>query len=322
MSSAIQEELISIALCTYNGARYLPQQLDSLLVQTYRNIEIVAADDGSSDETVAILRDYARRDSRLRVLASDVNRGVTGNFEFALSQCQGAYIAPCDQDDIWLAEKLSVLKSSMGAAALSYCDSELIDSHGHPLGMRISDRELMPSTQDPAVFALGNCIAGHAMLFRRTLLPQALPTPQGFLYDWWIVAVATTNGGIAYCPRVLVQYRQHGANVTDLLRFRTPTNSPRPAGFRSMRIRDTGKRIAALATLPGESKDLFNQLQQLWTLYESRWFSFSLAWFMLLNRKRLLALQRLSGFRACRKCAGYIWGLRLKRFVNGHAYGP
>jgi glycosyltransferase involved in cell wall biosynthesis len=100
------EELISVALCTYNGARFIRGQLDSLLAQTHRNIEVLAADDASTDDTVSILQEYAERDPRVRVLVNRHNMGFKKNFEQVISSCRGSFIAPCDQDDIWFPEKL------------------------------------------------------------------------------------------------------------------------------------------------------------------------------------------------------------------------
>lgn len=322
MSAAGEEALVSIALCTYNGARFLSQQLDSLLAQTHRNLEVVAADDCSSDATAEILHDYARRDPRVQVLTATANRGVTRNFEFALEHCRGHYIAPSDQDDIWLPEKLSTLLDNMADAALSYCDSELIDEQGRLLGKRVSDQSHMLSTTDPAIFAFGNSISGHALLFRSSLLPKVLPVPEGFFHDWWIAAVAAANGGVVYCPRVLVHYRQHGNSITDMLRARRMPSAQRTQGFRAKPIRDIGLRIAALAGLSNAHAVFLNELLRLWRRHESQWFSFGLSHFMLRNRKRLLALLKGSQLKVWRKCARHILGLRARRFMNRQSYGP
>ena len=94
------EPLISVALCTYNGERYLREQLNSLFSQTYSNMEIVAVDDASTDRTVDLLREYERRDARLRVVVNTRNIGFIRNFERAISLCNGVLIAPCDPDDV------------------------------------------------------------------------------------------------------------------------------------------------------------------------------------------------------------------------------
>ena len=165
--------LVSVALCTYNGTRFLAEQLESVLCQDYREFEIVAVDDASSDDTLAVLEDFRRRDSRLRVYRNSSNLGLNRNFERAFGLCRGDLIAPCDQDDIWLPQKLSALAGRMRGAQLAYCDSELIDGRGEPLGRRVSERVKMYSGEDPAVFALYNCVSGHAALVRRAVFARS-----------------------------------------------------------------------------------------------------------------------------------------------------
>ena len=94
--------LISVALTTFNGERFLRPQLDSLLAQDYRHFELVVVDDGSQDSSYSILQEYAARDSRLRCFRNERNLGFLQNFTKAFSLCEGELIAPCDQDDLWL----------------------------------------------------------------------------------------------------------------------------------------------------------------------------------------------------------------------------
>lgn len=131
--------LISVALCTYNGRRYLDEQIDSLLAQDYPNLEFVIHDDGSDDGTWERLCEIAAQEPRLRCHRNSTRLGSTENFEAALSACRGGLLAPCDQDDRWAPQKLSRLYAAMGSATLIYCDSELMDEQGRLLGERISD---------------------------------------------------------------------------------------------------------------------------------------------------------------------------------------
>src|ERR1700742_869803 len=101
--------LVSIALCTYNGERFLSKQLDSLLSQTYINIEIIIVDDGSHDNTWNILIDYAQKNKRLQISQNARNLGHTCNFERAIKLCNGDYIAIADQDDIWESDKIKTM---------------------------------------------------------------------------------------------------------------------------------------------------------------------------------------------------------------------
>lgn len=307
--------LISVPLCTYNGARYLRQQLDSLLEQTYRPIEVIAVDDASTDDTVAILREYALQHACIRVEVNQVNLGFRRNFEKALSLCTGNYIALCDQDDLWLPEKLALLQAAINDKLLAYCDSELIDSKGESLRRAMSDTWHMRSVADPAMFAMENNISGHAMLFKRELIQQVLPIPEGFFHDWWLAAVAASAGGVVYCPHKLMRYRQHAHNVT-----RKSADSAQISGFGSQKLRDTAQRISQLAGLPGPSQTLLLQLSELWRMREERWFSFELAWWVAKHYRLIFSLKKRSPFSRLTMPLKYLWGMRLKRLLSQHKY--
>src|ERR1700742_3478188 len=102
----IQEPLISVALCTYSGEKFLQEQMDSILAQTYKNLEIVIVDDCSTDRTIDIINSYAEKDKRIKLFQNDTNLGFNKNFEKALSLTTGEYISISDQDDTWLPQKL------------------------------------------------------------------------------------------------------------------------------------------------------------------------------------------------------------------------
>lgn len=313
------EPLISVALCTYNGERYLAEQLDSLLAQSHRHFEIVAVDDGSTDGTPALLQDYARRDARLRVVLNPVNVGFRRNFSHAMSLCAGDFIAPCDQDDIWLPDKLQTLLEAIGTRSLVYCDSELIAADGRRLGIHISDRWAMQDVLDPAAFVLTNCISGHAMLFRRDLLAAAPPVPEAFFHDWWLAALAVSRGGIGYCRRVLVRYRQHDRNVTDVLRVRAE-RTQRPEGYGWKQFKNAGARMAALAALHDAHRDFFVAWHRLWERHATAWLSWRLAAFMVAHRRRIFALSKRSALAHLRRAAGHVFGMRLRGWLRRTKY--
>src|SRR5437763_3335890 len=93
--------IVSIVVCTYNGEAFIRQQLDSLINQTYPSLEILVSDDGSTDRTVLIVRDYMQKDSRIHLHVNPKNLGYNRNFEQALLRASGSLIAVCDQDDVW-----------------------------------------------------------------------------------------------------------------------------------------------------------------------------------------------------------------------------
>jgi glycosyltransferase involved in cell wall biosynthesis len=207
---------ISVALCVCNGAHYLRELLDSVLAQTGVHIEVVAVDDCSTDDSLALLHDYAARDARLRVFANVQNLGPRRNFEQAMARCRGEFIAPCDQDDIWQTDKLQRLLAAIGTADLAYCDSTFIDTQGVATGARVSDNKTMLRGHAPLRFVFANSVSGHAALLRRDLFTAARPFPDGVYHDWWLAMRAAMRGGIVYLDQPLVRFRRHAAAFSTL----------------------------------------------------------------------------------------------------------
>ena len=121
--------LISIAMATYNGGQYLSEQLDSIVNQTYTNIEIVIVDDDSKDNTVEIIKSYQQKYKFIKLYQNPTNLGIVKSFEKAISLCNGDYIALSDQDDVWLPHKLEELVNKIGSSLLIYSDAILVDSN-------------------------------------------------------------------------------------------------------------------------------------------------------------------------------------------------
>lgn len=313
--------LVSVALCTFNGERHLREQLDSLLAQDWPRLEIVAVDDASTDATPDILAAYAQRDSRVRLHRNPANLGFRQNFEAAMSRCQGRYIAPCDQDDIWLPGKLSALANELkdGLALIAYCDSELIDDQGKPLGQRMSDHMNRFSTDDPLPFWFANNVSGHAMLFDRSLVSMAPPVPEGFFHDWWLAHAAASNGHIRYVDRCLVRYRQHARTVTDVTQSRT-VQTDRSPGFRTRELARDKARLEGFATVPGKGQALAQELVRLWRARESHFTSARLAWFFYQHHHRIHAIPKNLRRKRFPQAMQYFWGLRTKRLIEPHRY--
>ena len=208
--------LVSVALATYNGGRFLRAQLDSIYAQSWKNIEVVACDDCSTDDTAGILEEYRQR-SGLRYEVNDRNLGFVRNFEKVLSCCHGEFIALADQDDLWLPEKLERLLAGIGEADLAYSDAFLVDEAGSELTeslVQTSGVRPVSGLQFP-YFVCNTCVTGCTILMRRSLLKKALPIPECETYhDWWLALVASCHGGVQYLPERLVKYRQHSANDT------------------------------------------------------------------------------------------------------------
>ena len=217
----IEKPLVSIALCTYNGERFLRKQLDSLLLQDYENIEIIAVDDCSTDRTWNILGYYARRDRRLHIHQNEENLGYARNFEKAIKLCSADFIALADQDDIWIKSKIKALVRAIKENVMVYHDSDFIDEHSKRIGrLKMSSKFRMYQGESSLPFVLANCISGHAIMFRRELVKYIFPFEPGYYHDWWISYVAFNVGRVKYINKVLVHYRQHDNSITDLLDLR------------------------------------------------------------------------------------------------------
>lgn len=312
--------LISVALCTYNGERYLQEQLESILAQTHQNIEVVAVDDSSTDNTLALLNEHAARDRRIRVLCNPVNLGFKGNFSRAFAECRGDFIAPSDQDDIWRPEKLSTMLGAIGDSPLTYCDAEFVDARGQPFGVAVSEKVFLRDIDDPAKLIFENCVSGHAMLFRRSLLAQVLPIPDGFDYhDWWLAVVAAANGGVRFCPEKLVLYRLHAGNLTDMVKLRAESLKKK-SGYKLDVLREVARRLEALAQFQSAHREFLTRFSNLWNAREAQWLSISLAWLAVRHRSRLYSVPKLSPSRSLRKALSLALGIKAKRLADRRAY--
>jgi glycosyltransferase involved in cell wall biosynthesis len=214
MSGEIKQlPLVSIVMATYNGAKFLEAQMDSLLAQTYPNIEIVAVDDCSKDNTFEILERYAAKHSHIRVFRNASNLGYTRNFEKAVSLAIGEYISFSDQDDIWMPEKTTLLMNAIGDHPMIYSDSQLVSEDLQPL-WKHSDLKNQTPFDSCLYFAIDDCVAGHSLIMKRSIAVAAMPYPKEAAYDLWLPFFATLYGEIQYINTAFVQWRQHRSNVT------------------------------------------------------------------------------------------------------------
>lgn len=218
------QSLVSVVLCTYNGEKYLKEQLESLLFQTYGSLEVIAVDDCSTDRTYTILSDYQKKHPQIRLYQNEKNIGYAKNFEKAISLCQGDFIALCDQDDIWETEKLSVLVQSIEGHILIYHDSRLVDEKGEAMDRKISNLVNFHTGDRPEAFLFFNCISSHAILFRKELTSHLFPFPESGFHDAWIGYVACNMGTIHALDECLVRYRQHPQSATDILKRKGQSN--------------------------------------------------------------------------------------------------
>jgi glycosyltransferase involved in cell wall biosynthesis len=214
---------ISVAMCTFNGARYLSSQLDSIAAQTRVPDEVVICDDGSSDETREILSAYAQRAPfSTRVFINEKNLGSTKNFEKALSRCEGDIVALADQDDIWYRNKLERISdvfSQSSRVVAAFSDADLIDGKSLPLGKRLWPTFSFNAAKQRQ-FSNGHAfhvllrqpvVTGAAMAFRRSLFTLLTPFPTGQIHDRWMSFLLALRGSFAVISDALMQYRVHAS---------------------------------------------------------------------------------------------------------------
>lgn len=164
-SSKTQNPHVSIALCTYNGDRFLQEQIESILLQTYVNISLVIVDDFSTDNTRLILSEYSGL-SRCQIYYNDRNIGSTKSFEKCISLCTGDIIALSDQDDIWELFKIERMLGAHGDNTLLYHDSQLFSADDPGLSEKVSDTYNFVKGECNLSFIFKNCIPGHSMMFK------------------------------------------------------------------------------------------------------------------------------------------------------------
>lgn len=206
--------MISIALATYNGERYLRFQLDSIYNQTFTDFEVVVCDDCSTDSTVNILEEYSQQFG-LKYYVNSERFGFVRNFEKAIGLCKGEFIALCDQDDIWLPDKLAILSAEIKDYSLCCSDAFLMNSAGEIISNSVYSHSGIKFHKEEQFNYLihGNFVMGCTMLFKKDLLGFILPFPADTTYhDWWISIVASLKDGIQFIDMPLIKYRTHGDN--------------------------------------------------------------------------------------------------------------
>ncbi|MBV9961931.1 MAG: glycosyltransferase family 2 protein [Parafilimonas sp.] len=208
-----EKELVSIVIATYNGEKYLQEQLDSIFQQTYKNLEIIAVDDASTDNTLQILNAYSLKYDNMNVFANKANIGYIKNFEKGFMLSSGNFIAPCDQDDVWHADKIKLLVEAINDCVLAYCDSFVCNERLETDGKKISDRVHFTNLNNCLQQAVFSRIYGNTILFKHELLKKIIPFTEILPHDWWITFNATIGGCIKFLDKPMVYYRQHTQNA-------------------------------------------------------------------------------------------------------------
>jgi glycosyltransferase involved in cell wall biosynthesis len=221
------QEKISVALCTYNGERFLARQLASIQQQTKTPFEVVVCDDCSTDGTLQILREFAASASfPMRVTSNEHNIGFVANFERAIGLCEGDLIALSDQDDIWYPTRLERSQQEFAAhpeAGLVFSDAEVMNDQDELTGTRLwtnygftGERKQRLLQGDYTVLVGPRFVTGATVMFRSRLRANCLPVGSGWLHDEWIVANAAAVTELRAIETPLIRYRQHASQQVGL----------------------------------------------------------------------------------------------------------
>ncbi len=223
---------IIILLSTYNGAKYLKNQIDSLLSQSYDDFRIIARDDGSSDESLEILKSY----NTIELIDSNSNLGSIQSFaillDYALRETKADYFMFCDQDDVWHKDKISITLSKMHQMQqtfeemplLVHTDLEVVDERLHAISSSLMRFQYLNADKDTLRdLVMQNHITGCTMMLNRKLVKKSLPIPnEAIMHDWWIGLVASTFGKIGFIDQPTLGYRQHTHNAVGAKQFDLP----------------------------------------------------------------------------------------------------
>jgi glycosyltransferase involved in cell wall biosynthesis len=254
-------------MCTYCGAKYIAQQLESILRQTLQPDELVICDDASTDETIEIIDRFAvRAPFNVRVFRNTQNVGLVSNFEQAIAGCSKDIIFLSDQDDVWHPAKIELTVSvlnSVPEAAGAFSNSDVVNADLSPLNYSLWDACGFTANEQ-SVFAVdafaslleGNKVQGSSLAFRAAYRTLLLPIPSAWRYDAWIAVVLAASAKLIPIDRKLMQYRQHGDNaIGAALRVKVPYLIRQTQKFRRWRRYYSDKLI--------ETKLLLRQLDDL-----------------------------------------------------------
>src|SRR5437667_1892892 len=210
----------SVAMCTYNGAQFVEEQLESIASQTQSPCDMIICDDASTDRTVEIVKTFASRVSfPVRLFVNEKNLGSTKNFEKAISLCQGQLIALSDQDDVWLPQKLEHFAAEFSRrpnVGMVFTNAEVVDEWLQPLGYRLWDsigfdrahQRHFRNGRALDVLLPGVTVTGATMAFRSTFksLIIEIPTNLALIHDGWIAAMIASVAEVSLIEEPLIKY--------------------------------------------------------------------------------------------------------------------
>lgn len=214
-------EKIDILLATYNGEKFVKEQIESILNQTYENFNLIISDDASTDNTLNILEEYEKKDTRIKVFKKEKNEGLINNFEFLLKNVTSDYFMFSDQDDIWKKDKIekSINKLKEKNSGLVYTDLEIVDEKLnviYPSYWKYKQiyKKIIKYNNFEALY-LNNFVTGCTILAKSKYIKDILPLPRNskfVLHDYWTALIISAKDKISYVEEPIIQYRQHKNN--------------------------------------------------------------------------------------------------------------
>lgn len=208
----MSQDKISVCMATYNGEKYIQQQIDSILPQLRSHDELIISDDQSTDKTIEIIHSY--NDPRIKLFTNKQRQYICSNFQNALSKASGEYIILSDQDDVWLSNKIDLIYNKLKQYTLVITNCKIVDSNLAETGYTFFNNERK--------FHAGilyniwkNSYIGCCMGFRSDILKYILPFPTSdIMHDLWIAIIAEHYGSICYINTPTLLYRRHGLNAS------------------------------------------------------------------------------------------------------------
>ena len=285
---------IDILLSTYNGEKYLRDQIDSIINQTFSNWRLIIRDDGSSDNTLEIIHQYKQYLPEKIILLNDSpgSLGPARSFSCLMQESSAPYIAFCDQDDVWLVDKLekqlALLQQyekqrSDHYPLLVHSDLIVVDQHLSVISRSFWQyQHLSPAKMSSFQSLLvQNYVTGCSCLFNRALLERSVPvSADAIMHDWWLALIAMDQGKIINMPEPTLMYRQHDKNDTGAKRWSISyfmmmlfqgRDLPRQALVR------TGGQAKALLKVAGMSEENMAWAEKYSCLFKKNWLQRRLA---------------------------------------------
>lgn len=203
--------MISVCMATYNGSKYIREQLDSIIPQLAEDDEIIISDDGSKDDTLELIKKY--NDKRIIIVHNETNHGFVGNFENAMRNVRGDYVFLCDQDDVWARDKVEKSLKYLRKYDLIVHNALLVDGNGVSL-----NRSYFDCLHKKTGFWSNwwkTRFLGCCMVMKRSVVDYCLPFPKNMQgHDYWVGMMSLAKYKVGFVDDVLLFYRRHGGNVS------------------------------------------------------------------------------------------------------------